>query len=118
MPSRTWATSSEKNPVTLLLLTDGGEDTFKPRGNPIKACEDLAKVKNMTFHIVGFDINQPDWSAQLQAMAQAAGGRYWPAARGADLSGACEMPCWAFPSSSPSPTPTGMRSSPPGSAIR
>lgn len=75
----------EKNPVTLLLLTDGGEDTFKPRGNPVKACEDLAKVKNLTFHIVGFDINQPDWSAQLQAMAQAAGARYWPAARGADL---------------------------------
>lgn len=75
----------EKNPVTLLLLTDGGEDTFKPRGNPVKACQDLAKVKNLTFHIVGFDINEPDWSTQLQAMAQAAGARYWPAARGADL---------------------------------
>ena len=75
----------EKSPVTLLLLTDGGEDTFKPRGNPVQACEDLAKVKNLTFHIVGFDINEPDWSAQLQAMAQAAGARYWPAARGADL---------------------------------
>jgi hypothetical protein len=75
----------EKNPVTLLLLTDGGEDTFNPRGNPVKACEGLAKVKNLTFHIVGFDINQPEWSAQLQAMSQAAGARYWPAAHGADL---------------------------------
>lgn len=74
-----------KNPVTLLLLTDGGEDTFKPRGNPVKACQGLAKVKGLTFHIVGFDINQPDWSEQLQAMAQAAGARYWPAARGAEL---------------------------------
>lgn len=74
-----------KNPVTLLLLTDGGEDTFKPRGNPVKACQDVAKLKNLTFHIVGFDINQPQWSEQLQAMAQAAGARYWPAARGADL---------------------------------
>jgi hypothetical protein len=75
----------EKSPVTLLLLTDGGEDTFKPRGNPMQACEDLAKVKNLKFHIVGFDINQPEWSSQLQAMAQAAGARYWPAAHGADL---------------------------------
>lgn len=74
-----------QNPITVLLLTDGGEDTFKPRGNPIKACDDLAKVKGVAFHIVGFDINQPEWSAQLQAMARASGGRYWPAARGADL---------------------------------
>lgn len=74
-----------ENPVTLLLLTDGGEDTIRPRGNPIKACQDLAKVKNVRFHIVGFDINEPDWSTQLQAMAQASGGRYWPAAKGADL---------------------------------
>ncbi|HWE93938.1 MAG TPA: vWA domain-containing protein, partial [Tepidisphaeraceae bacterium] len=42
----------EKSPVTLLLLTDGGEDTFKPRGNPVQACADMAKVKNLTFHIV------------------------------------------------------------------
>ncbi|HEY2588604.1 MAG TPA: zinc-ribbon domain-containing protein [Tepidisphaeraceae bacterium] len=76
---------SADKPVTLLLLTDGGEDTRRPRGNPIKACQDLAKVKNVRFHIVGFDINEPDWSQQVQAMAQASGGRYWPAARGADL---------------------------------
>jgi hypothetical protein len=76
---------SADKPVTLLLLTDGGEDTIKPRGNPIKACQDLAKVQNIRFHLVGFDINEPDWSTQLQAMAQASGGRYWPAAKGADL---------------------------------
>jgi len=76
---------SADKPVTLLLLTDGGEDTIKPRGNPVKACLDLAKVQNIRFHIVGFDINEPDWSTQLQAMAKASGGRYWPAVRGADL---------------------------------
>jgi len=72
-------------PVTLLLLTDGGEDTIKPRGNPIQAARDLAKVKNVRFHIVGFDINTPEWSQQLQEMASVSGGRYWPAARGAEL---------------------------------
>jgi hypothetical protein len=76
---------SADKPVTLLLLTDGGEDTRRPRGNPIKACAALAKVKNVRFHIIGFDINEPDWSQQLQEMAQVSGGRYWPAARGADL---------------------------------
>lgn len=76
---------SGEKPVTLLLLTDGGEDTIRPRGNPIKAATELAKIKNVRFHIVGFDINEPDWSTQLQAMAQASGGRYWPAAKGADL---------------------------------
>lgn len=76
---------ADDKPVTLLLLTDGGEDTIRPRGNPVKACEELAKVKNVRFHIVGFDINQPDWSQQLQAMAQASGGRYWPAAKAVDL---------------------------------
>ena len=75
----------EDKPVTLILLTDGGEDTTNPRGNPLKAAEDLGKVKNIRFHIVGFDINVPDWSQQLQEMARRSGGRYWPAARSADL---------------------------------
>ena len=75
----------EDKPVTLVLLTDGGEDTINPRGNPLKASDDLGRVKNIRFHIVGFDINQEDWSQQLQAMAQRAHGKYWPAARSADL---------------------------------
>jgi hypothetical protein len=77
--------SGSDKPITLLLLTDGGEDTRKPRGNPIKACQDLAKLKNVHLHIVGFDINEPDWSQQLQEMAAASGGRYWPAAKEQDL---------------------------------
>ena len=76
---------SADKPVLLVLLTDGGEDTTNPRGKPLKAAEDLGKVKNVRFHIVGFDINQDDWSQQLQAMAEKAHGRYWPAARSADL---------------------------------
>jgi hypothetical protein len=76
---------SKDSPTTLVLLTDGGEDTTKPRGDPLKAADDLGKVQNVVFHIVGFDINQADWSQQLQAMAQRSHGRYWPAARSVDL---------------------------------
>ena len=76
---------SADEPVTVLLLTDGGEDTTNPRGNPIKAAEEFGKVRNVRFHIVGFDINQPDWSEQLQTMAQKSGAKYWPAPRGAEL---------------------------------
>jgi hypothetical protein len=76
-------------PVTLLLLTDGGEDTTHPRRDPLKSAELLAKATKSggaRFHIVGFDINQPEWSEQLLGMAKAAGGTYWPSARAADLS--------------------------------
>lgn len=76
---------SADSPVTVLLLTDGGEDTTNPRGNPLKAAAEFGKVQNVRFQIVGFDINQPDWSEQLQAMAQKSGARYWPAPRGAEL---------------------------------
>jgi Mg-chelatase subunit ChlD len=71
--------------VTVLLLTDGGEDTINPRGNPIKSATEFGKIPNIRFHIVGFDINQPDWSAQLQNIAKASRGSYWPAAKASDL---------------------------------
>jgi Mg-chelatase subunit ChlD len=71
-------------PTTLVLLTDGGEDTF-PRKDPVKVAAALAKLPGITFHIIGFDINQVDWNAQLRAMAQASGGKYWPAPRSGDL---------------------------------
>jgi Mg-chelatase subunit ChlD len=73
-----------RDPVTLVLLTDGGEDTM-PRRDPVKVAATLAKVPGITFHIIGFDINQPDWNAQLIAMAEASGGKYWPAPKSKDL---------------------------------
>jgi len=72
-----WA--SPDKPVTLVLLTDGGEDTM-PRRDPVKVCDQLAKMKGVTFHIIGFDINQEDWGRQLRAMAEHSGAHYWPAA--------------------------------------
>ncbi|HEX4792886.1 MAG TPA: VWA domain-containing protein [Humisphaera sp.] len=67
--------TSPNNGVMIVLLTDGGEDTF-PRRNPVKAAAEFAKLKGATLHIVGFDINQADWGEQLRAMAKAAGGYY------------------------------------------
>ena len=67
-------------PVTVVLLTDGGEDTM-PRRDPVKAAAEFARTPGITFHIVGFDINQEDWGQQLRAMAVAGHGHYWPAAR-------------------------------------
>lgn len=75
---------SPANPATLLLLTDGGEDTV-PRRDPVKVAAQLAQLKGITFHIVGFDINQQDWGEQLRAMAEASNGHYWPAASPAAL---------------------------------
>src|SRR5207302_8991772 len=71
-------------PVNVLLLTDGGEDT-QPRRDPVKAAALLGSLKTVRLHIVGFDINQPEWTEQLQAMARGGRGQYWPAARAADL---------------------------------
>ena len=68
-------------PVRVVLLTDGGEDTF-PRKDPVKAAAEFGQLKGVQLHVVGFDINQQDWSDQLQAMAKAGGGQYYPAARG------------------------------------
>lgn len=67
-------------PVTVVLLTDGGEDTL-PRRDPVKAAKALGAVGGVTFQIIGFDINQADWGQQLRAMSDAGGGHYWPAAR-------------------------------------
>lgn len=72
---------TEESPVTVLLLTDGGEDT-QPRRDPVAAAAAYAKLPHTRFRIVGFDINRQDWAQQLQAMASASGGQYLPAARG------------------------------------
>jgi hypothetical protein len=70
--------------IRVILLTDGGEDTL-PRQDPLKAAGELAGLKNMELHIVGFDINRPDWGEQLQEMARRSRGRYLAAARGEEL---------------------------------
>jgi hypothetical protein len=72
--------TGENGPVTVLLLTDGGEDTL-PRQDPVKAAAEFGQLQNVRLQIVGFNINRDDWSKQLAAMTQAAHGVYWPAAQ-------------------------------------
>ncbi|MBI4586274.1 MAG: VWA domain-containing protein [Planctomycetes bacterium] len=76
--------AGEENPVTAVLLTDGGEDTL-PRQDPLKAAEEFGKLKGVSLHVIGFDIGREDWSKQLLEIAARAGGRYWPATRSAAL---------------------------------
>ncbi|MGC4033518.1 MAG: VWA domain-containing protein [Tepidisphaeraceae bacterium] len=66
-------------PINVILLTDGGEDT-RPRGNPIAAAGEFAKLPNTRLKIIGFDINQEDWAKQLADMAAAGKGSYTAAA--------------------------------------
>ena len=71
-------------PVTLVLLTDGGEDT-RPRQDPVAAAEEVGKLQGLNFQIVGFDINRDDWDQQLRQMAAGGRGTYIPASEAASL---------------------------------
>ena len=82
--ARDLAGTTDAGPVTVVLLTDGGEDTL-PRQDPLAAAAEFGRVRNVTLHIVGFDINREDWRSQLAEMARLAKGTYWPVARAADL---------------------------------
>src|SRR5688572_28731061 len=70
-------------PVTVLLLTDGGDDTAS-RGGAVEAAAGLGKVRGVTLHVVGFDIPPPA-VAQLRDIARVGNGEYWTADRPEDL---------------------------------
>lgn len=76
--------ATPENPVTLVLLTDGGEDTL-PRQDPVAGAAEIGKLRGVRFHLVGFDIGREDWKGQLQEMARKGEGRYWPAGNAASL---------------------------------
>ncbi|MEZ0263241.1 MAG: VWA domain-containing protein [Phycisphaerae bacterium] len=67
-------------PVTVILLTDGGEDT-QPRRDPLAAAAEFGKLGGVNLQVVGFDINREDWTAQLQGIAGRGNGMYLPASR-------------------------------------
>ena len=76
---------TEDNPITIVLLTDGGEDTV-PRRDPVKAADAIGKMSGVRFHVVGFDVTgRPDWVQQLHAIAEHGHGQYWPASQGQEL---------------------------------
>ncbi|MCU0865602.1 MAG: VWA domain-containing protein [Planctomycetes bacterium] len=86
-----------KEPLTLLLLTDGGEDT-KARRDPVAAAKQLAKIANLRFRVVGFDIERETWQKQLAAMTAAGNGRYVPALRTQSLLEALRLAALDVPS--------------------
>lgn len=67
-------------PVTVVLLTDGGEDT-RGRQDPVASAAALAKLPGLNLQVVGFDINREDWTRQLQGIADSSGGQYLSAAK-------------------------------------
>jgi len=88
--------ASEDNPVIVVLLTDGGEDTF-PRRDPVKAAEAFSKLKGVRLEIIGFDIGRQDWEEQLISMASRAGGHYRPAADATALAAELKRAVLGFP---------------------
>ncbi|HZN64877.1 MAG TPA: VWA domain-containing protein [Tepidisphaeraceae bacterium] len=82
--ARDLAGVSASNPCTVILITDGGEDT-NPRQDPVAAAADLGRLEGVTMHVVGFDIGREDWGKQLRGMARAGRGRYWAATDAAAL---------------------------------
>lgn len=66
--------------TTVVLLTDGGEDSM-PRQDPTSAAAALGRIPGLRLHVVGFDIDRADWQAQLRAMAAAGHGDYLAADR-------------------------------------
>lgn len=73
-----------RDPATVVLLTDGGEDT-QERRDPIDAAAAYADLSGVELVIVGFDINRPAWTMQLEGMAAASGARYLTADSASDL---------------------------------
>ena len=71
-------------PVTVLLLTDGGEDPQSKR-DPRLCAQKLCAKPGIALHVVGFDINRADWSKQLEEVARRGHGTYWPARKGSEL---------------------------------
>jgi Ca-activated chloride channel family protein len=77
-----------KDPVTIILVSDGLETC---EGN---ACDLVRTAKaqgvKITLHVVGFGIAEQDLS-QLECLAQAGGGQYFPADNAEDLADALEQ---------------------------
>lgn len=73
-----------KEPVTVILLTDGGEST---RGaDPAKAAEELVKAHpKAVLHVVAFDVNNANERKQCEAIAKAGRGRCYAALKAEEL---------------------------------
>ena len=79
------AGADEDRPITVLLVTDGGEDNTKPPKTPLEAAAALAKIPHLQLYVVGFDVQRADWIEQLSGLARSGAGQYLAAADGAAL---------------------------------
>ncbi len=68
--------------MTVLLVTDGGEDNTKPPMPPLEAAKELGETPGVRWFVVGFDVNRPEWVEQLDGLARSGGGRYLSASDG------------------------------------
>jgi hypothetical protein len=93
------AAGDKDRPITVLLVTDGGEDNTKPPKNPLEAAADLAKLPNLQLYVVGFDVQRADWVEQLTGLARSGGGQYLAAADGAALHREMKMAVLGLPES-------------------
>ncbi len=80
-------TPADGGRTLVVLLTDGGEDT---RRDPLPAARALAELPDTRLVVVGLDISRPEWTRELQAVAEAAGGEYVPADDAAALAARLE----------------------------
>jgi Ca-activated chloride channel family protein len=77
-----------KDPVTIILVSDGLENCEGNACDLVRAAK--AKGVKITLHVVGFGIAEQDLS-QLECLAQAGGGQYFPADNAEDLADALEQ---------------------------
>src|SRR5688572_9146063 len=73
---------TDEDPVTVLLVTDGGEDNTKPPKHPLEAAKELGEIPGVRWFVVGFDVNRPEWVKQLAGLAKSGRGQYLPPSDG------------------------------------
>jgi hypothetical protein len=74
-----------EDPVTVILVSDGGEDNTRPPKDPLVAAAELGKDPGVRWFVIGFDVNRPEWTKQLDGLARSGGGQYLAAEDGAAL---------------------------------
>ena len=76
---------TDEDPVTVLLVTDGGEDNTKPPKHPLEAAKELGEIPGVRWYVIGFDVDRPEWVKQLDGLAQSGRGQYLSASDGEAL---------------------------------
>ena len=80
------ALGAEKNPATVILVSDGIETC---KGDPCAAAAELKKANvKFTAHVIGFNVADPVTKTQLQCIARNTGGVYLDASNASGLENA------------------------------